>query len=107
MDRQAFATPVPSLVAATTGNGVVVPVNHCRKTTNVIKFGAGTNAGTIVVESSDSAGGPWTAQGAPVAWVAASTELEIVIDHRVGFIRHRVSVNVTGGVVDSNVQGDL
>jgi hypothetical protein len=85
----------------------VVPVNQCRRTIHIIKFGAGTGAGTVIVESSDSQSGPWTPQGAPVAWAAANTELEIIIDHRVGFIRHRVSVNVTGGVVDSNVQGDI
>jgi len=106
MDRQAFSAPVPSLVAATTGTGTVVPVNHCSKTLSTVKFGAGTSAGIVVVESSDTPGGPWILQGT-ATWAAASTEFEFKIDHRVGAIRHRFTTNAVGGVVDSNVQGDI
>lgn len=108
MRQQAFSAPVTSLAAATTGTGVAVPVNHCINTTHVIKFSAGTGAGTIVVESADTAGysGTWTLE-TTLAWAAANSELNFKLDKRVGAVRHRVTVNVTGGTVDTSVQGEI
>jgi len=96
--------PVNLQTAAASGNGTVLAIpDSFRNHKVIIKWGAGTNAGAIQIESADDPTytGTWgQVGGGPIAWSAASLENQIEIVGLFRFIRARISTNVTGGTVD-------
>lgn len=67
-----------------------------------IVFGPGTSAGSVQIESAHQAGytGTWAAEGAAVAWAAASKVHKLSIAGSSFVSRARISVAVVGGTVD-------
>lgn len=69
----------------------------------MVKFGAGTSAGAVVLEAADTAGytGTWMAVGAAVPWSAVNKIESIAVVNRVlPFVRARISTAIVGGTVD-------
>jgi hypothetical protein len=68
-------------------------------------FGAGTTAGTVVIEGSHDPNyaGAW-ANLATVAWTAASTVKQVTVAGPFQYLRARISVAVVGGTIDAFIQ---
>jgi hypothetical protein len=86
-------------------NAVTALNNHavqkCTKITVYIVFGAGTSAGTFVVEASHDKdyAGSWDII-ATIPWVAASTVETAIVNGPYKAARVRCSVAVVGGTAD-------
>lgn len=83
----------------------VLPVDQvpgAQETTVYVVFGAGTSAGTVVIEAAHDPAytGTWSNIGT-IAWVAASRahHLSVTGCHRA--VRARISVAIVGGTVDA------
>lgn len=103
----AFETVVVSqalLVNATTGSAVVgrSAPQQCRAGVVYVNWGAGTGAGTVIVESANSISytGTWVPVST-VAWSAAGKADLVAITGIHGALRTRISVTVTGGTVST------
>lgn len=91
-------------------DAVEVPGDLLPQATEVavyVEFGAGTNAGTVVVEGAHVAnyGGTWANLGT-VAWAAASRTHLVAITGAHAALRTRISVAVTGGTVNTYALGN-
>lgn len=71
---------------------------------HIIVFGAGVGAGAVVVESSHDPAytGAW-ALLATVTFAAATKAHEVAVAGPHMALRHRISVGITGGTVDSYI----
>lgn len=92
------------LVNATTGSAVVgrLAPQQCRAGVVYVNWGAGTGAGSVIVESANAStyAGTWFPV-ATVAWSAASKTDLVALTGVHGAIRTRISVTVTGGTVST------
>lgn len=92
------------LVNATTGSAVVgrPAPQQCRAGVVYVNWGAGTGAGSVIVESANAStyAGTWVPV-ATVAWSAASKADLVALTGVHGAIRTRISVTVTGGTVST------
>lgn len=79
-------------------------ISHAREVTLYATFGAGTSAGTVVLEAAPDPTytGTWSNVGS-IAWAAASRthHLSVTGCHRA--LRARISVGIVGGTVDVHV----
>jgi len=84
-----------------------VEVANIQELTNYIVFGAGSSAGAVVIESAHDKDftGTWH-NLATVTWAAASRVHEVQITGLHNAIRHRISVAIVGGTVDSYIMGN-
>lgn len=89
--------------AQTTGNGEEIDLKGMSKNvTCYITGSAGVGAGAVQLETAPTAGyaGTWAALGgAPVTATASTTKTATAVG-AYGFVRARISTNVTGGTVD-------
>src|SRR6185295_8585263 len=78
-----------------------------QRTTSTIKWGTGVVSGAVTVEGADDPA--YTGTWAPIAVVTfsgtAPKEDYVQADGSFGAIRHRVSTVLSGGTVDSFIQG--
>lgn len=104
-----FTPPgVKVLSAATTGNSSVVALNDCIDAQFLIVGSAGIAAGAVNLESSNDANyaGTWNQLVAPVTAVASAAVGARSAGAPIGgFVRCRVTTNVTGGTVDVYING--
>jgi hypothetical protein len=87
------------LNAVTTGTSQAIAFNDCRRVNWIVEGSAGVGAGAVTIETAnDSAyGGTWAQVAAPIT-VVASAQLQGSADVPPGgWVRARVSTNVTGG----------
>jgi hypothetical protein len=101
--------PVSLLSAVTTGTGVAVAVPMSEGNCRITLTGVGTvTGGTIVLEEAESPtyNGTWSQLYSLTFSVTALTNLiqTIHIMGKLGFVRARISANVTGG---GTVSADL
>lgn len=102
---------VPLLVAKSAQDvAAEVPADVLPQATEVavyVAFGAGTNAGTVLVEGAHvpNYAGTWALLGT-VAWAAANRSHLVAITGAHRALRTRISVAVTGGTVDSYALGN-
>src|SRR5262245_40357636 len=96
-----------SLSAATTGTGQAFAFNDTRAVSWIIQGSAGVAAGAVVIESSNDPtyAGTWMQVVAPVT-VVANTQLGGNATFVPGgFVRARVTTNITGGTVTVFLNG--
>lgn len=76
-------------------------VSGARQIEVTIKFGPGTTAGGVTVESADAIGytGTWAAEQV-VAWAAASRTHKVIISGGRTAVSARISTAIVGGTVD-------
>lgn len=81
-------------------------VPSCQQHNVTVEYGAGTSAGTVVVEEASSASyaGTWV-NLATMAWSAANKAHSASIVATKPAIRVRLSVGVVGGTVDVTIVG--
>lgn len=105
------AIAIPMLTAAVALNSVSepVPLGNARKHTHGVVFGAGTTAGTVIVETAADRNftGLWEPL-ATYAWAGAAPNQGGTEDSYegplIGFVRHRVSVAIAGGSVTTTMR---
>ena len=96
------------LSGATTGNSNVIALNDCIAAQFLIVGSAGIAAGAVNLESSHDANyaGTWNQLIAPITAVASAAVGGSFQGTPIGgFVRARVTTNVTGGTVDVYING--
>jgi hypothetical protein len=102
MPRPLFSGKIIDAKSALNEQGVLGPeVAKAEATALYVAFGAGTTAGSVIIEGSHAPGytGTWEPI-ATVAWSAATKVNRVVVTGPHIALRARVSVAVVGGSVD-------
>lgn len=89
-----------SLDAATTGTGKAIAFNDCRQVSWVVEYSGTTSGGTIIIERAEQAdyAGTWQQlDSITAANLSAGSEGSGTYAGPVGFMRARISSNITGG----------
>lgn len=109
MERPALYEKLLSAVSAVNAAGTMGPgkVSRIREMTFYAVFGAGTTAGTIVIEGAHDPDftGTWSNLGT-LAWAAATSVKHLSVTGSHMAVRARVSVEVAGGTADCHVVGN-
>jgi len=89
-----------SLSAATTGTGRAIPLSDCRQISWFIEISGTVSGGTIIIEHAEQIDYAETWQqldSITAANITAGTEGSGTFAGPVGFVRARISSNITGG----------